>query len=269
MKHIHTHTRKGIQAFTLIELLVVIAIIAILAAILFPVFARARENARRTSCLSNLKQMGLGLMQYTQDYDETYPCTGDTGYGGENGGNGNAQTASWRQKLQPYVKSTQVFVCPSNPNNTVTSDQGSPTVAGAAFPEIKLSYYINKNLYDPNGFQLGLKIAQIQETSTRIAIMDGGKNGFNGTYVNPEWDPSLADRFFAGHLSTMVITYCDGHAKAKRPIATATPVNEWGRGNPNSNDGSCDAFSNQQMINCSNPTPTVSALMAELQKRNP
>ena len=65
-------TRTG-QAFTLIELLVVIAIIAILAAILFPVFARARENARRASCQSNMKQIGLGLMQYVQDYDETYP----------------------------------------------------------------------------------------------------------------------------------------------------------------------------------------------------
>src|SRR5690606_14073104 len=61
------------RGFTLIELLVVIAIIAILAAILFPVFARARENARRTSCLSNLKQIGLGVMQYVQDYDEMYP----------------------------------------------------------------------------------------------------------------------------------------------------------------------------------------------------
>ena len=67
-----THTSRK-RAFTLIELLVVIAIIAILAAILFPVFARARENARRASCLSNLKQIGLGVMQYNQDYDGHYP----------------------------------------------------------------------------------------------------------------------------------------------------------------------------------------------------
>jgi len=66
-------SRNNKSAFTLIELLVVIAIISILAAILFPVFGRARENARRASCMSNLKQIGLAIMQYTQDYDEKYP----------------------------------------------------------------------------------------------------------------------------------------------------------------------------------------------------
>lgn len=75
--------KKKLFAFTLIELLVVIAIIAILAAILFPVFARARENARRSSCMSNMKQIGLGLMQYTQDYDERLPCPGATDWNGE------------------------------------------------------------------------------------------------------------------------------------------------------------------------------------------
>ena len=89
--------RKARSAFTLIELLVVIAIIAILAAILFPVFARARENARRSSCQSNLKQINLGWLQYAQDYDEKYVP---------------AQT-NWTDNLQPYLKSTQIFVCPS------------------------------------------------------------------------------------------------------------------------------------------------------------
>src|SRR3989337_1849285 len=90
-------------AFTLIELLVVIAIIAILAAILFPVFIRARENARRTSCASNMKQIGHGLLQYTQDYDETLPAA--SGYG--------AATTTWRTYIYSYVKSPQIFVCPS------------------------------------------------------------------------------------------------------------------------------------------------------------
>src|SRR5687768_3857109 len=91
------------SAFTLIELLVVIAVIALLAAILFPVFARARENARRASCQSNLKQIGIGLMQYTQDYDERFPVRLATG------GNGN-----YVVPIMPYVKSVQVFKCPSD-----------------------------------------------------------------------------------------------------------------------------------------------------------
>ena len=91
----HAKTRS---AFTLIELLVVIAIIAILAAILFPVFARARENARRSSCQSNLKQIGLGVLQYTQDYDEFYPMF--IQYGGT-----NATQQGWAQVIQPYIKS--------------------------------------------------------------------------------------------------------------------------------------------------------------------
>src|SRR5688500_17276072 len=96
------------RGFTLIELLVVIAIIAILAAILFPVFARARENARRASCQSNLKQVGLGIMQYTQDYDEKFPQSPWNNIASD------TRRSHWGQVIQPYVKSTQLFVCPSN-----------------------------------------------------------------------------------------------------------------------------------------------------------
>ncbi len=102
------------RAFTLIELLVVIAIIALLAAILFPVFARARENARKTSCLNNMRQIGLGLLAYTQDYDETLvadwfgPDTGPTDP--ENTGQ---RRYKWMDAIYPYVKNEQVFNCPS------------------------------------------------------------------------------------------------------------------------------------------------------------
>ena len=100
------------RGFTLIELLVVIAIIAILAAILFPVFARAREKARQTSCLSNLKQIGLGVMMYAQDYDEClpgyiYPAT-------------SVPRLYWYQMIAPYVKNDQVFICPSARTTTPT-----------------------------------------------------------------------------------------------------------------------------------------------------
>ena len=92
------------NAFTLIELLVVIAIIAILAAILFPVFAQARESARQTACTSNLKQIGIGLKMYQQDYDETYPPSQLPSMG---------INVSWPTMMQPYIKNAQVFVCPS------------------------------------------------------------------------------------------------------------------------------------------------------------
>ncbi|MDR3710831.1 MAG: DUF1559 domain-containing protein [Capsulimonadaceae bacterium] len=91
-------------AFTLIELLVVIAIIAILAAILFPVFAKAREKARQTACLANEKQIGLGMAQYLQDYDETFPP----------GNNYYSPVAGWAAQIYPYVKSVQTFRCPDD-----------------------------------------------------------------------------------------------------------------------------------------------------------
>jgi prepilin-type N-terminal cleavage/methylation domain-containing protein len=97
--------RRRLNAFTLIELLVVIAIIAILAAILFPVFAQAREKARQVSCLSNMKQIGIGLIMYASDYDSIYPPS-QLGTGTE--------LVSWPQIMQPYIKNEQVFVCPSS-----------------------------------------------------------------------------------------------------------------------------------------------------------
>src|SRR3954464_4564899 len=93
--------------FTLIELLVVIAIIPILAAILFPVFARARESARRASCQSNLKQLGLGLLQYSQDYDEKLPSGLEQSVGRHYG-------FGWSGMVYSYVKNAQVYKCPSD-----------------------------------------------------------------------------------------------------------------------------------------------------------
>ena len=100
--------------FTLIELLVVIAIIAILAAILFPVFQKVRENARRTACLSNEKQLGLAFTQYTQDYDENLPT------GGVYNGN-NYQGSGWAGPLFPFLKSTAVFTCPDDPTQATST----------------------------------------------------------------------------------------------------------------------------------------------------
>src|SRR3712207_199486 len=98
--------RRRPRGFTLIELLVVIAIIAILAAILFPVFAQAREKARAISCTSNVKQLATSVLMYAQDYDETYPI-----------GVQDDWNESWPVKVQPYVKNLGVFRCP-NDNTT-------------------------------------------------------------------------------------------------------------------------------------------------------
>src|SRR5205814_83195 len=125
------------RAFTLIELLVVIAIIAILAAILFPVFAQARDKARGASCLSNEKQIGLAIMQYVQDYDESYPFLNvkwtpiapasrlETGFD---------------QPIQPYVKNTGVFTCPSDAGVRTPPDMTRCNDGPLAQKMIKRSY---------------------------------------------------------------------------------------------------------------------------------
>src|SRR5579859_5250723 len=100
------HHRSG---FTLIELLVVIAIIAILAAILFPVFSQAREKARATSCLSNCRQLGLAITMYADDHDEAYPCSCMQGMG-----MGMQNMQSWLDTTQPYIKNWSIFRCPSD-----------------------------------------------------------------------------------------------------------------------------------------------------------
>ncbi|HVK05961.1 MAG TPA: DUF1559 domain-containing protein [Armatimonadaceae bacterium] len=131
--------RETLRAFTLIELLVVIAIIAILAAILFPVFAQAREKARQTSCLSNMKQLGLATMQYVQDYDETFPLAAVYDWSDPDGAGPLGPGANyWSVKIAPYIKSLPIFWCPSD------SFIEDPTgVDGAAWSGPALSYGAN------------------------------------------------------------------------------------------------------------------------------
>ncbi len=112
MQNTDAFARGKHRAFTLIELLVVIAIIAILASILFPVFAKAREKARQISCLSNLRQLGLGFAQYVQDYDEKYPSIGGVDPNWETDTNYNQ--AGWGNQIYPYVKSVNVYACPDD-----------------------------------------------------------------------------------------------------------------------------------------------------------
>ena len=112
LSHVKCRKRR-INGFTLIELLVVVAIISILAAILFPVFARARENARRSSCMSNMKQIGLGIMMYAQDYDEKYPIQINSSNKRYSNPGTAIEANNWILNIYPYVKSWQLFRCPS------------------------------------------------------------------------------------------------------------------------------------------------------------
>jgi prepilin-type N-terminal cleavage/methylation domain-containing protein/prepilin-type processing-associated H-X9-DG protein len=155
------------KAFTLIELLVVIAIISLLAAILFPVFARARENARRSSCQSNLKQLGLAFMQYTQDYDERLPIAGTVT--ASNSATRN-YPLGWGMQIYPYVKSRQVFACPSDS----TSLPGGATSATNNYHLV--SYACNMNFGSlTSGGGIGASIPQFAATSKTVMLFEIGR----------------------------------------------------------------------------------------------
>lgn len=237
--------RKG---FTLIELLVVIAIIAILAAILFPVFARARENARRSSCQSNLKQIGIGVMQYTQDYDEKYPF-----YAVGSG----APAQYYAQTLQPYVRSTQIFACPSNTRNSLTikfyngssnNDSGIPV---SYIPNVQI---ISDDTNDPKS------LTSIDSVATRIMITEGNDVEYNSRIGDPGDTALNMGRMWAGHLSTVNNLFADGHVKSLRPLRTMTPVNLFGRQNAQTAADGNGCGSPYRNSNCE--TPVAGALTA-------
>jgi prepilin-type N-terminal cleavage/methylation domain-containing protein len=204
--------------FTLIELLVVIAIIAILAAILFPVFGRARENARRSSCTSNLKQIGIGIMQYTQDYDEYYPINGANIYSSNSTDAYQRSRNSWRSLIFPYVKSEQVFVCPSNPDKEDnTFDSG--TVPGT----FKKSYNgLVSTVFSTSNTPV--KITSVLYPSTTIAVIEvfnggTGEDAAKTASINPGYNQHQDD-MFAGHMGTSNFLFSDMHVKSLRPDRT-------------------------------------------------
>ena len=211
--------------FTLVELLVVIAIIAILAAILFPVFARARENARKASCQSNLKQFGLAWLQYSQDYDEkitpnqvvlaTTPKKTVYWWG-------SWDATTFRPEeglLQPYMKSTQIQVCPSFENKLRTN----LGLTGYAY---NTKYIAPSNYpapsYDP--VPIPVSLAQVMDPSKTVAFADSA-NINNYKYATPtiEGNTFLSapsenyPNFHGRHNGMGNVLWCDGHVKAAKP----------------------------------------------------
>lgn len=241
------------SGFTLIELLVVIAIIAILAAILFPVFAQAREKARQAACLSNTKQLGLGLMQYEQDYDECLPYNYNR-YG--------SAADRWYRAMYPYYKSVGVMVCPSKTDTAVSGFLPYvPTVTNASATVMNtgptspggygMSYSISGSYYNPDSLTTYSSppraLADIKDSAGTFAFCDTGQaratianntdpttwpklevgatdymtmppsswDGKTNYYAQPV--PTDSDNYgrrpMARHNGGLSVIYADGHAK--------------------------------------------------------
>jgi len=192
------------RGFTLIELLVVIAIIAILAAILFPVFAKAREKARQASCLSNAKQLALAIMQYAQDFDEVYPpayCV--------------FPTVVWPQLLQPYAKSTQITSCPSDKD---------PWYGLTNWP---ISYIPNYNMHPPLDYAgaAGVSLAKVLRPAEIITMAENADGAATNLVPDCQYawgtsGPSASTGFnpwarvsLGRHNEGSNYSFADGHAK--------------------------------------------------------
>jgi prepilin-type N-terminal cleavage/methylation domain-containing protein/prepilin-type processing-associated H-X9-DG protein len=260
------------RGFTLIELLVVIAIIAILAAILFPVFAQAREKARAISCLSNIKQQGLGLIMYSQDYDETVV---PHAYG-ITGGVFPDDLRRWPELAQPYLKNWQILRCPSDASDPFGIWNGSQAnikwwYNWMAWPAYGYNWnYLNQSVgcsvWDPavgGGYPVAL--AAISQPAGTVMLTDskyiGDSNGWYTsevvdspaalwapdccTWSNGGWgagsygddanfasNPTYTGQVSIRHTEGTNVALCDGHAKFMKPGALAAGTN-WRRGMAN------------------------------------
>jgi prepilin-type N-terminal cleavage/methylation domain-containing protein/prepilin-type processing-associated H-X9-DG protein len=212
------------KAFTLIELLVVIAIIAILAAILFPVFARAREKARTSSCQSNLKQLGLAVHQYLADYDEKFPYAW---FDVDRDGNLSAGDYTWRAVLLPYVKNRQIYVCPSDPGqnsfvyDTDEIDVDPPAGARTAGYAWNSVHWMSGSPTPPGG----QPDAAVVDPAGTILITDSTGGAFELSYDSNthgwiRWDTNVAQRQGGvRHLEGANYLFADGHVKWLKPTS--------------------------------------------------
>jgi prepilin-type N-terminal cleavage/methylation domain-containing protein/prepilin-type processing-associated H-X9-DG protein len=205
--------------FTLIELLVVIAIIAILAAILFPVFAKAREKARQSSCSSNEKQLSNGVIMYAQDYDEKPPLVYDDTLGADN-------RQIWVEKVEPYVKNRQIYFCPSGR----TAANNWPKYNIGAYYGLIMGHVL------PEGQTAGKSIAEFTRPADIIMLMEGAwythycpvcrtnACGTAQTCIEPT-NAYLATRL---HSDGANYAYWDGHVKWQQSRKMESDGDQWG-----------------------------------------
>ena len=232
--------RRG--GFTLIELLVVIAIIAILAAILFPVFAQAREAARKTTCISNCKQLGLGFMMYVQDYDEQFPFVtcGDSYTGGC--ATWIRGSLPWTLTVQPYIKNFGLYTCPSDTDKACFSKPDNlggygqmlvyvnwpgavpgmlPADLARIFPlSYATNYFLSRSSLGGGAASGTINLAEIQAPAKLMLLSEYGKGtapwsatAYGTYYMIPGYN--AASRWTASkrHQKGRIFAFCDGHAK--------------------------------------------------------
>ncbi len=201
----HLDKRRD-SAFTLIELLVVIAIIAILAAILFPVFARAREKARQANCISNVKQLTLGMLMYVQDNDEYLPWAYLTD---------GTNTWTWRAMTRPYVKNNQLYLCPSRKT-------GTPPVFDGTFPDNAQSGGYQMNAISTGGTPpCGKPLGLMGDAASVVWLLESD-DAYVAEYSiargDPPADPATVP-WVTRHNGVANYGFVDGHAKALSPNA--------------------------------------------------
>ncbi len=226
------HIRR--EGFTLIELLVVIAIIAILAAILFPVFARARENARATSCLSNMRQIGTAIMMYAQDYDERFPP-----YEVRHGST-NRRASGWYDTIYPYTLNEDIFVCPSGDftwgghGSSIGGTRSAWEPGTGVYRQVMLaSYSVIRDMGGDDRLRptpwtsSGRRLAAFERPSETITVFET-RGGYLGRYSNVgfendppheprDWhhsEPGRVDQMMYRHNLQMNAAFADGHAKS-------------------------------------------------------
>lgn len=249
---------KRNQAFTLIELLVVIAIIAILAAILFPVFSKVREKARQTACVSNEKQIGLAVMQYADDADEALPPRA------------NALPGNWKNLIQPYIKSAAVFACPSNQESQEGDYDGSGIPPSyAANTDDNCGNPVDAPFIDAgSSHQQTVVLSSLSQPASTIGFAEdtGPTSDFRIANGGPYWDspPGSYGYFnglilFAGHSGVANFVFMDGHVKSMRPMNTLA-VADGGTASTNlwTNDGRTFQAMNSDspsIFSCSGSSP--------------